>query len=543
MPSPRDQAVDIVNRYEQILQRNIEAFRAGQISAEEAQRVFNDTWQKMTAELSTLGEEGRRALMDRGPGGRFDWTSMYSPRPTSLPAGRTTAFWDWTSGQYGPRPGESPVSPPQHPGLQPWQNYTPNPPRPAHEDPYGFGQYTGWLRYAPPLPPTGSTRFTTAEPLQMAEQNRMRAAEWFDSTDRELRDALQRYAGMEEGYQDWLLYGPGGYREILGGRGGFSPDEARDILQYDYVRGALAGDDELARMLGDPYLPVRKAGEEVNYYNQLVNAASALQMGALDPLRARLEAAVDPAKLGLSREFLERYDVTPRDLQDIVDAAGQSVGLRTQAERDELRRALAAQGQTSPLAEQAALNRLKVRGDIDAADAMTRARIEARRLGLDTALGREQMRLGAERDISGRLRDIGSEIGQSEIATARNVARDWQDFGRYRTGLMSDFYRTAEAQQADRMARMLGTRYGQRMGAAEALSDRYGRIYGQRKAEEAEARGMLRGMYGAAQEGAATTRQQRIGAAGQQFGAIGTATGQAIEAKYIPDWAKRFLGI
>jgi hypothetical protein len=103
--SARDRAVQIVNAYEQAFRQNRDAVRAGQISPEEGQQTFEALWAQMAGLLAPLGEEGRRAIEDRQPGGKFDWWAAYDrflaggpatgtgplPGPLPAPGGTGTA--------------------------------------------------------------------------------------------------------------------------------------------------------------------------------------------------------------------------------------------------------------------------------------------------------------------------------------------------------------------------------------------------------------------------------------------------------------------
>lgn len=301
---------------------------------------------------------------------------------------------------------------------------------------------------------------------------------------------------------------------------------------------------------------------------------------------ARYAGLNDPGKLGLSQEFLDQYQFGDRDSQDIVDAAGRGSMLATQAQNEALERAAAAQGNTAPLALASANSRNRLQGDIAANESMTDARILAKQLGLDTSANREQLRLAAERDmanrafeatgittgqqlaakrdyetqrssaerdISDRLLRAASESGQARLGTEKGIADAEQSLGRYQTDMFADLTLDAEREAARRAAELaanrqnsqgakLSTRFSQGMSAADALSGRYGTVYGQQKAEEAEGRGAMGQLGARQQEGALTSQQQRL----QNATGLGSLTQQgtktAIEAKQLPSIWDKLIG-
>jgi hypothetical protein len=80
--SARKTAVHIVNYFEPVFADNRDRFRAGMLSASEAEQNFQSLWRDMTSRLAQLGGEGQRAIADRQPGGKFDWWAAYGRFPT-----------------------------------------------------------------------------------------------------------------------------------------------------------------------------------------------------------------------------------------------------------------------------------------------------------------------------------------------------------------------------------------------------------------------------------------------------------------------------
>jgi hypothetical protein len=341
--------------------------------------------------------------------------------------------------------------------------------------------------------------------------------------------------------------------------------------------------------------------------------------GDIGDMRAGYRETIDPKYLALSDEFTNRYDVGERDFQNIRDVAGRRAGLLGQSRQEEIERSAAAAGNTSPLALAAAKNRAGYYGDMASADSAVQADIEARRLGLNTTMGRETMRLGAERDISGRAtgavenlagmserarRDyenmrLGSERDIANRATgalqhlsgmSESTARDYedmrmgaardvsnrmmeranvaggrrlgaeqdisaaqQDLGRYQTGTIigQTQYGESEAQRRSQdlatqrqqaTGQGIDTRFEQGYGASGALAGRYGGVFGQQKAEEAEGRGFLTGQQAAAQEGGLTSAQQRIGAGAVQLAGINDPLQTILGLKTTPSTWERLVG-
>lgn len=553
----RNDATSIVNRYESLFKQNAQAGQSGQLPADAAQQNFERMWTEMQRELQPLGEEGQRALQDRSPGGQFDWWSTYSPEG-SWASGQGGAGWGGAGG--GTPGGDANVPEAFSPYYQGGQGY--------QVPSYGQG-----------IP---GFSFTTDEPLQMAEQNRMYGYTWGRGMDADLQNALGTYGDREQGFLDWQVAGPGGYGDILQGKGGFSPEQQQNILQKDYITGGMASPQEWQALgylskgeqearLGSPYLAAETFASQIPRYENAVYDAAGNQrsifgpegsMGGLMPYgKSEYDAAINPELLGLSGEFLQNYKFGPEDEQAMVDAAGRTVGLRTQSEMDQLERNAAAQGQSSPLAIQSALSRSQLTGDIGAADAMTQARIGAKQLGLDTSLQREGMRLGTEQDISNRemqrissLLGLGLNIGQSELGMEQGLSQDMYNMLKYDIGNRTGLTQYGEAESAGRhgtmqdaqrnyLSNMTNQRYAQGANTAQYLGNQYGNIYNTQLGQEQQARNWLADQQKLAQEGAATTRQQRIGAASTSFAPITQSTGQAMTWSMQPSiWDKLLSG-
>ncbi len=440
-----------------------------------------------------------------------------APDPTApsqdigpIPAG-TTPIEPWNP----------PVTqPPPQPGTaQPPATVAPPPPPP---DP-GW-QPPGDASTGIPIP---STPFGSDDPQTMAEQDRLAARAWGQGIDQDARDAQNAYQNQEAHYRDWQMQGPGGYRDIMEGRGGFDPTQEGNILQRDMLEGGMATGDQLTDQYltpneqqsigGSPYAARDIAAGQLTGLQSMQGESEARQReaigkmdtdlrGAVDPsnlrvrgdyfpemqrlisnsaqgygniinpdqlavrpeyfdstgqtignLAAGYEQAIDPQYLGLSGEFQQDYAFSDRDAQDVVDRAGSETSLRATADRDAFLRGSAAAGNTNPLAIQAAVSRNRIQGDMSAASAMTDARIKAAQMRRDTAGGRETMRLGAERDISGRatgaLENLaGTELSQANIGESMRLS--------------------AEQRMADQAMQAQSEVTGRALGATEGYEDR-----------------------------------------------------------------------
>ena len=74
----RQAAVAITNSYEQSFQQNLEAYRLGQITQDQALSNFDTLWRNYENDLDQVGpQEKARAIADRQRGGQFDWFRAY----------------------------------------------------------------------------------------------------------------------------------------------------------------------------------------------------------------------------------------------------------------------------------------------------------------------------------------------------------------------------------------------------------------------------------------------------------------------------------
>lgn len=168
-----------------------------------------------------------------------------------------------------------------------------------------------------PFPTTGSFE-------DQAERNRRYAHEWATGLDTGFRDYAQYQEGLENLLQEQLFSGPGGWGEILGGGGGLTEQELKDILGEDFLAAALPSDadltslrpteDEQAAMIGDAWEPRNVFRDRVGGLGDLQGEATKRQREAYTNLTERLDSAIDPKTLSMREGYGE-------------DAAGALYGL------------------------------------------------------------------------------------------------------------------------------------------------------------------------------------------------------------------------
>lgn len=419
------------------------------------------------------------------------------------------------------------------------------------------------------------------------------------------------------------------YSGIAAGQGGRSGDEKNAILRQDeldslqqtedeansnYLTGAeeagIRGDTGAAySQLGKDEAGIDLASNNRDLYTRgQFNAGRDLTNQALDAQDAGVRGAVgrqrelsnatlggeannarkylDPNALNTSSEYNNAYNFGDRDMQDIVDKAGRTVGYGATADEDRLLQDANAQGNTSPLALQAARNRIRQTGAVNSADAMTDARIGAKRLYLDTAQGKENTRLGAAQNYAnlgtGTELNLGQDalsmqdtLGAAEIGAESYLGdqrlKTQQSLGQQGTQLEKDLGQShidigtkgaemnlaaGQAKDAANSARA-GQIATNRQAATKTNQDtRYGRgmdIYGKESAantdfsnarlgQEAEYRKTLADRQAQAAQGTQVGNQQRGANFGTQTSAINAAEGNAITNYKVPSATEKILG-
>lgn len=181
----------------------------------------------------------------------------------------------------------------------------------------------------------------------------------------------------------------------------------------------------------------------------------------------RTRATIDRGALTASPEYLDQYQFGPQDQQRYVDTAATSEGIATQAALDRMRTEAAMSGNVNPLALAAAESRARQTGEVGAGDAVREARVQAKRLGLDTLQQREATRLAAEQGYAGMASQVESDIAARDVAT-----RQWQE--RERLGAEQSYAgMTSQAEQEIARQRREAQQWGEetRLGSEQRYAD------------------------------------------------------------------------
>src|SRR5574337_293823 len=269
--------------------------------------------------------------------------------------------------------------------------------------------------------PQGMYRDT--DPASMYRQNWQNAYMQGGDIDAQILEDYNNRQALERGYRDPMN---AAYSDLWR-TPGYSEDEAGNIIRQPQFEGLLAGpeefrglnpsDEEWGAMSGDPN---RQRGWFDPAYAEDINRESGTrQRGVRGETQGRLDTglsreaqayggaidrrllgisgdygagvegdlaggegsvrgSIDPNRLRFSGDVAGKVRMTDRDVQDQMDAAGATVGNRYAAARGDIERAAAASGATTPQSLAAMRSRLELQGAGEAADAVTRARLDAR---------------------------------------------------------------------------------------------------------------------------------------------------------------------
>lgn len=200
--------------------------------------------------------------------------------------------------------------------------------------------------------------------------------------------------------------------------------------------------------------------------NQIYDSGSTNLNSANGDMSQQLNNAIDPAQLGLSSEYQSNYNFGPDQQQAMIEDAGRTVGQGTAATTDQLQRSANAAGTNAPLAMAAALDRERQTGAVASADAMTKAKIQAAQLGLQTEQTKEATRLGTAQDISGRQMQAATTTGQANQANQQFLTS-----GRAAAGLQTGAAQLAESNTiAGQQTALAGSAEAAQQQRAQALA-------------------------------------------------------------------------
>ena len=289
---------------------------------------------------------------------------------------------------------------------------------------------------------------------------------------------------------------------------------------------------------------------------------------------AGLNSAVYDPSLGFDPNRTEKQ-MTDQDVSDLVTAAGTTVGNQFGAQREDLLRRAAAQGNTSPEALAAIERDLTTQQASAAGDAMTNARIQALQAQYGRAAGIEQQRLGASQTQQGLratastteetaaqaaagqagLAGIGAQqyltgaglqgaeavgqagmqgseaIGQAGMTGAQLAGQAGinaaNTMGQQNLNALYSYYPTAvnqmntmTGQQYQAGVNQANTQYAQGTGTAQMTAGGAANVGQARQAGQAAYRSGVAGQQGMAQQGGQAAMQAQLGAYGTQTGGI-----------------------
>lgn len=419
----------------------------------------------------------------------------------------------------------------------------------------------------------GGTSITSGNAEDMALQDRMWAYDRGNSLDQQLTDNVNYESGLRNNYR---TSADQAYDPLLHGQGGYTPQEQTDIMGRDGLNALQLTDDqanqnyltgdEQSAIQGDPSFAERWFSPQMN--ETIQHEGDSFQRGAYGNLQSGLNAAVDPSRLRtrdgfqddlnnavggaeaksdealsspgmeVSDQFLQDYKMSPEEQQDIVTSAGISAGNRIRGAADELSRKSRAAGM-NPMGVAAMRGRMERQAGGEAADANTRARVQASEaaagrlenaenmrvrygqsaagmrsdaarnfgaMNLDAQSTGEQMRLGAEQGASDRLSRAAQVGGEAALNTEGRLADNAKDTRRYIETTGINLARGTDDRNTSRAATIAQNRQGVSQGNQnerfkrgsyinDQTSNRATNVAGARRADEQEARGYVRDQY------------------------------------------------
>lgn len=162
-----------------------------------------------------------------------------------------------------------------------------------------------------PIPSTPATN--TGNMTDLAREDRLAAVAWQQGLDQDARDAQNRYQNLEGHFLDQGTSGPGGYGDILGGQGGFSPGEQSDIVQRDLLLNSMATPQQLnaqnltpqeqAASVGSPYAARDISVGQLNQLRNMQEQGEARSREAVGGLSTDLRNAVNPDDLRVAEGY------------------------------------------------------------------------------------------------------------------------------------------------------------------------------------------------------------------------------------------------
>lgn len=290
---------------------------------------------------------------------------------------------------------------------------------------------------APPSYPGYGNRYTGNDLNRQISSDREYAFGRGDELNQQSRDRAADQSGIWNNYR---RYADEVYDPLIGGRGGYSPEEIDQITrggEFDqfmtsggeYDENFLTPEEQAA-IYGQPWNRAAyfnpdamegRQNESAGYQRAAVNE---LQSGLYDSLDQNLGlsdeysqgvdstlantatgvyGSYDPRALRANAASLDRIRMTPEEEQDIITKAGISGGMKYKAGIGQIDRNARAAG-IDPVGAGALRGRYLRDSAADAADAMTLARVQASNARAGREATAEGIRMGGERTAA----DIGT---------------------------------------------------------------------------------------------------------------------------------------
>lgn len=328
-------------------------------------------------------------------------------------------------------------------------------------------QADGGAPYAPPVPNVREGFYNGEDPAAMIRNDRARAAAQGDMMNQQLQDFRNSEDYYRQGYR---ARGDAAYNDIAEGRGGYRANEQEDIMgrqglanmqltpeqrerfyMTEEERLGNVGDPNRAEQYFDPawYDSLNTEGNARINESTAHGAAGTREAygrgaaglrGAMDPEALRLRSGygndvnaslsgtegnvrgiLDRNRLTQSQDFVNRYRMTDRDVNDYTQSAALTQGALNRGRVGAINRAAAATGGANPLALAAGLNNLSMTSDQQGQDAMLRARIAARGEQADRERNIEGMRLDAEGNYAGMASNAEMDFGNRRYGALRDT--------------------------------------------------------------------------------------------------------------------------
>lgn len=336
---------------------------------------------------------------------------------------------------------------------------------------------------------SGYNRYLGTNSKDMIQNDRDFA---FGRGDELYQNSKDRAADERQVKENYRAYGDEVYDPMIGGRGGYNPDEQAaitregefgDFMTNDGGYGEnYLSDDERSQIAGRPW--DRAAYFNPDAMDARQQESATMQRGAVDDMsrgmyesltpglglsqdyqkntaggltemNSRVRGAYDPAAMKADPNALNRIRMTPQEEQDIVTKAGISGGMKYRAGADDIDRRSRAAG-IDPVGAAAVRGRYMRNAAADAADAMTGARVAASNARSGREATAEGMRMGGEKSAA----DIGTGVELS-LADRRQRALDQQE------GMRLDSERDISNRRAG-IAESVGRT---RLGAEQGIND------------------------------------------------------------------------